>query len=66
MRNYHLNRHHDDFGLAIDIIMESATVASDKGSTTLLVGSACVGRSSGPILTKSRVADSNEVSVGLR
>ena len=32
-----LNRFHNDFGLATEIIMESATVASDKGSTTLNV-----------------------------
>ena len=32
-----LNRFHNDFGLATEIIMESATVTSDKGSTTLHV-----------------------------
>ncbi|MBO7626835.1 MAG: hypothetical protein J6S93_04690, partial [Paludibacteraceae bacterium] len=30
--------HHNDFGLSTSIIMESATVANDKGSTTLHVG----------------------------
>ena len=33
-----INRPHNDFGLSTSIIMESAIVASDKGSTTLLVG----------------------------
>ncbi len=32
-----INRHHNDIGLSTSIIMESATVASDKGSMTLLV-----------------------------
>ncbi len=33
-----INRHHNDIGLSTSIIMESATVASDKGPTTLGVG----------------------------
>ncbi len=34
----HINQHQNDFGLSTSIILESATVASDKGSTTLRVG----------------------------
>ena len=46
--------------------MVSAIVASDKWSTTLIERRyVCVARFVEPVLTKSTVADSNEVGVGV-
>ena len=61
-----INRHQNVRCLSTSCILVSATVASDKGSTTLGVRYlACVVRFVEPVLTKSTVADTNKVGVGV-
>ncbi|MDO4524412.1 MAG: hypothetical protein Q4B61_03665 [Bacteroidales bacterium] len=61
-----INRHQNVRCLSTSCILVSATVASDKGSTTLGVRClVCVVGFVEPVLTKSTVADSNEVGVGV-